>query len=67
MTVYLDDAFNGGSEAGAWAAVLPFCANITVLPDALGEQPLDAMEGGEQPLPAFSHVPFHHDGGDTDV
>lgn len=52
------------SEPGAWAAVLPFCVNICILPDALDEQPLDPVEGGEDTaVPAFVPdllSPFHN-------
>lgn len=57
------------SPPGTWAWFLANAAHsIRVIPDMAPERSLNAIEGGEQPLPAFvpDSLSTHADG-DTDV
>lgn len=45
------------SEPGAWAAILPYCQNITVIPDPC-LSPLDRPGGSHaHPAEAYGYVP----------
>lgn len=44
QTVIIDDPDSGGSEAGAWASVLPFCLNVKILPSVHNKPVIDEDE-----------------------